>query len=45
MPNSISKRAFVRDPEEERMVGVVVVSHSAEIARGVVELAGQMAGV
>jgi phosphoenolpyruvate---glycerone phosphotransferase subunit DhaM len=26
------------------MVGVVVVSHSAEIARGVVELAGQMAG-
>jgi len=26
------------------MVGVVIVSHSAEIARGVVELAGQMAG-
>ncbi len=26
------------------MVGVVVVSHSAEIARGVVDLAGQMAG-
>ena len=26
------------------MVGVVVVSHSAEIAQGVVELAGQMAG-
>jgi dihydroxyacetone kinase phosphotransfer subunit len=26
------------------MVGVVVVSHSAEIARGVVEMAGQMAG-
>ena len=26
------------------MVGVVVVSHSAEIARGDVELAGQMAG-
>ena len=26
------------------MVGVVVVSHSAEIARGVVELAGQMVG-
>ena len=26
------------------MGGVVVVSHSAEIARGVVELAGQMAG-
>ncbi|MDA0160630.1 dihydroxyacetone kinase phosphoryl donor subunit DhaM [Solirubrobacter ginsenosidimutans] len=25
-------------------MGVVVVSHSAEIARGVVELAGQMAG-
>jgi phosphoenolpyruvate---glycerone phosphotransferase subunit DhaM len=30
--------------EEEEMVGVVVVSHSAEIARGVVEMAGQMAG-
>src|SRR5436309_11691949 len=30
--------------EEEQMVGVVVVSHSAEIARGVVEMAGQMAG-
>jgi PTS hybrid protein len=26
------------------MVGIVVVSHSAEIARGVVEMAGQMAG-
>jgi PTS hybrid protein len=26
------------------MVGVVVVSHSADIARGVVDLAGQMAG-
>lgn len=26
------------------MVGIVVVSHSAELARGVVELAGQMAG-
>jgi phosphoenolpyruvate---glycerone phosphotransferase subunit DhaM len=26
------------------MVGVVVVSHSPEIARGVVEMAGQMAG-
>jgi PTS hybrid protein len=26
------------------MVGVVVVSHSAQIARGVVEMAGQMAG-
>jgi PTS hybrid protein len=26
------------------MVGVVVVSHSAEIARGVVEMAAQMAG-
>jgi phosphoenolpyruvate---glycerone phosphotransferase subunit DhaM len=26
------------------MVGVVVVSHSAEIARGVVDMAGQMAG-
>ena len=26
------------------MVGVVVVSHSREIARGVVEMAGQMAG-
>jgi len=26
------------------MVGVVVVSHSAEIARGVVDLAGQMVG-
>jgi phosphoenolpyruvate---glycerone phosphotransferase subunit DhaM len=26
------------------MVGVVIVSHSAEIARGVVELAGQMVG-
>ena len=25
------------------MVGVVVVSHSAEIARGVVDMAGQMA--
>jgi PTS hybrid protein len=30
--------------EEEQMVGVVVVSHSAEIAQGVVEMAGQMAG-
>jgi PTS hybrid protein len=29
--------------EEDEMVGVVVVSHSAEIAQGVVELAGQMA--
>jgi PTS hybrid protein len=29
---------------EEEMVGVVIVSHSADIARGVVELAGQMAG-
>ncbi len=26
------------------MVGIVVVSHSAELARGVAELAGQMAG-
>jgi phosphoenolpyruvate---glycerone phosphotransferase subunit DhaM len=26
------------------VVGIVVVSHSAELARGVVELAGQMAG-
>jgi PTS hybrid protein len=26
------------------LVGIVVVSHSAELARGVVELAGQMAG-
>ena len=26
------------------MVGIVVVSHSAELARGVVDLAGQMAG-
>jgi PTS hybrid protein len=26
------------------MVGIVVVSHSAEIARGVVDMAGQMAG-
>jgi phosphoenolpyruvate---glycerone phosphotransferase subunit DhaM len=26
------------------MVGIVVVSHSAQLARGVVELAGQMAG-
>ena len=26
------------------MVGIVVVSHSADLARGVVELAGQMAG-
>ena len=26
------------------MVGVVIVSHSAEIARGVVDMAGQMAG-
>jgi dihydroxyacetone kinase DhaKLM complex PTS-EIIA-like component DhaM len=26
------------------MVGVVVVSHSREIADGVVEMAGQMAG-
>ncbi len=26
------------------MVGIVVVSHSAELARGIVELAGQMAG-
>jgi phosphoenolpyruvate---glycerone phosphotransferase subunit DhaM len=26
------------------MVGVVVVSHSPDIARGVVDLAGQMAG-
>jgi phosphoenolpyruvate---glycerone phosphotransferase subunit DhaM len=30
--------------EEKQMVGVVVVSHSAQIARGVVEMAGQMAG-
>jgi PTS hybrid protein len=30
--------------KEEQMVGVVVVSHSADIARGVVDLAGQMAG-
>jgi phosphoenolpyruvate---glycerone phosphotransferase subunit DhaM len=30
--------------EEVAMVGVVVVSHSAEIARGVVDMAGQMAG-
>ena len=30
--------------EGDEMVGVVVVSHSAEIAQGVVELAGQMAG-
>jgi PTS hybrid protein len=30
--------------EEDEMVGVVVVSHSAEIAQGVVELAGQMSG-
>jgi phosphoenolpyruvate---glycerone phosphotransferase subunit DhaM len=30
--------------EEDEMVGVVVVSHSAEIAQGVVDLAGQMAG-
>jgi phosphoenolpyruvate---glycerone phosphotransferase subunit DhaM len=29
--------------EEDEMVGVVVVSHSAEIAQGVVDLAGQMA--
>jgi PTS hybrid protein len=32
------------DTEEEQMVGVVVVSHSADIARGVVEMASQMAG-
>jgi phosphoenolpyruvate---glycerone phosphotransferase subunit DhaM len=30
--------------EEARMVGVVVVSHSVQIALGVAELAGQMAG-
>jgi phosphoenolpyruvate---glycerone phosphotransferase subunit DhaM len=30
--------------EQARMVGVVVVSHSARIAVGVAELAGQMAG-
>jgi phosphoenolpyruvate---glycerone phosphotransferase subunit DhaM len=30
--------------KEVVMVGVVVVSHSAEIARGVVDMAGQMAG-
>jgi PTS hybrid protein len=26
------------------MVGIVIISHSAELARGVVDLAGQMAG-
>jgi PTS hybrid protein len=30
--------------EEAVLVGIVVVSHSAELARGVVDLAGQMAG-
>src|SRR3954453_19384314 len=44
MPNRISTQAVRQHSEEERMVGVVVVSHSAEIARGVVEMAGQMAG-
>src|SRR5687768_12789542 len=32
------------DIKEEQMVGVVVVSHSPEIARGIVDLAGEMAG-
>jgi PTS hybrid protein len=32
------------EEKETEMVGVVVVSHSKEIARGVVHLAGQMAG-
>jgi PTS hybrid protein len=32
------------DTKEEQMVGVVVVSHSPDIARGTVDLAGQMAG-
>jgi PTS hybrid protein len=45
MSNSILKLASsLVDTEEEQMVGVVVVSHSADIARGVVDLAGQMAG-
>src|SRR2546423_15529249 len=44
MPNRISNRAVRQHSEEERMVGVVIVSHSAEIARGIVEMAGQMAG-
>jgi phosphoenolpyruvate---glycerone phosphotransferase subunit DhaM len=30
--------------EEIRLVGIVVVSHSADLARGVAELAGQVAG-
>src|SRR5690348_3251533 len=32
-------------PRGDEMVGVVAVSHSPEIARGVVEMAAQMAGV
>jgi phosphoenolpyruvate---glycerone phosphotransferase subunit DhaM len=45
MSNTIRRvEPLSTDTEEEHMVGVVVVSHSADIARGVVDLAGQMAG-
>jgi phosphoenolpyruvate---glycerone phosphotransferase subunit DhaM len=45
MSNKVREsRSSSKDAEEEQIVGVVVVSHSADIARGVVEMAGQMAG-
>src|SRR2546429_1284402 len=45
MSNSFRKTIGSRQPSKGvAMVGVVVVSHSAEIARGVVDMASQMAG-
>jgi phosphoenolpyruvate---glycerone phosphotransferase subunit DhaM len=44
MSNMIRKVAESSRERGGEMVGVVVVSHSPEIARGVVDMAGQMAG-
>jgi PTS hybrid protein len=44
MSNSVQQTLVPESSEEEKMVGIVVVSHSAKIAGGVVEMAGQMAG-
>ncbi|HEY3190627.1 MAG TPA: dihydroxyacetone kinase phosphoryl donor subunit DhaM [Solirubrobacteraceae bacterium] len=45
MPNRVSEAIrFWQESKEVVVVGVVVVSHSAEIARGVVDMASQMAG-
>jgi ABC-type polysaccharide/polyol phosphate transport system ATPase subunit len=38
-----SWRSFVSFVEDKIMIGIVVVSHSAKLAEGVCDLAGQMA--